>query len=127
MNNSSIQDSGTVIALLEVGFLAMIKELPFIKEAALVSDNTSKYQNHLITFMVGLYNQKFYQKLFISSIMHSGTQHGKTLLDTHFATTNCHLLNFMKNWKTDRVTKINSLRGIAWALSFNKGVKNSTI
>ena len=33
----------------------------------------------------------------------------------------------MKNFKDNRVTRINSPKGLAWALSFNKGVKNSMI
>ena len=86
MNDSNIQGSGTIIALLEVGNKIIIKGLPFIKETVLVSDNTSSYQNHLITFMVGLYNQKFYHKLSIPLIVHSETQYGKSLLDAHFAT-----------------------------------------
>ena len=49
MNDSNVQDSGTVIGLLEVGFQAIIKELSFIKDATLISDNASSYQNHLIT------------------------------------------------------------------------------
>ena len=77
--------------------------------------------------MIGLFNQKFYGELFISSIVHSETQYGKTLLDAHFATTNRHLLNFIKNFKDNRVTRINSPKGLAWALSFNNGVKNSMI
>ena len=127
MNDSNVQDSGTVVGMLEVGFEAIINELPFIKQATLVSDNASSYQNHLITIMVGILNQKFMNQLFISAIVHSETQYGKTLLDSHFATTNWHLVNFMKTWKENRVTKINSPRGLAWALSFNKGVKNSMI
>ena len=54
MNGSNVQDSGTVAALLEVGFQAIIKEMPFIKEATLMSDNASSYQNHFTTFLVGL-------------------------------------------------------------------------
>ena len=77
--------------------------------------------------MVGLFNQKFYNDIFISSIVHSETQYGKTLLDAHFATANRHLINFMKTWQENKVTKINSPKGLAWALSFNKGVKNSMI
>jgi len=127
MNDSNVQDSGTVVGMLEVGFEAIVKELSFIKQATLVSDNASSYQNHLITIMVGLLNQKFINQLFISAIVHSETQYRKTLLDAHFATTNRHLVNFMKTWQENRVTKINSPRGLAWALSFNKGVKNSMI
>ena len=47
--------------MLEVRSDAIINELPFMKEAALVSDNTSDYQNHLITIIVGLYNQNYYE------------------------------------------------------------------
>ncbi len=98
--------------MLEVGFEAIIKELPFIKE-------------QLIIIMVGMFNQKFIDQLFISAIVHSETQYGKTLLNTHFATTNWHLVNFMKTWQVKRVTKINSPRGLAEALSFNNVVKTA--
>ena len=127
MNDSNVQDSATVCGMLEIGIEAIIKELPFIKEAVLVSDNASSYQNHIVTMMVGMFNNKFYDQFFISAIVHSETQYGKTLLDAHFATTNRHLINFMKTWRQNRVTKINSPRGLAWALSFNNGVKNSMI
>ena len=73
MNDSNVQDSGTDVGMLEVGFEAIIKELPFIKEATLVSDDASSYQNHLITIMVGMFNQKFIDQLFISVIVHSET------------------------------------------------------
>ena len=57
MNDSNVQDSGTVAGLLEVGFQDITKEMPFIKEATtLVSDNASSYQNHFTTFLVGLLN-----------------------------------------------------------------------
>ena len=87
---------GTVAGLLEVGFQTIIKELPFIKEATLVSDNASSNQNHLTTFLVGLLNQKFFGEISISAIVHSETHAGKSLLDAHFTTTNQHLLDFMK-------------------------------
>ena len=35
MNDSNVQDSGRVAGLLEVGFQAIIKEMPFIKKATL--------------------------------------------------------------------------------------------
>ena len=103
LNNWNIQDIGTVIGLLEVGFQGIIKQLPFIKEIILVSDNSTSYQKHYITIMKGLFDQNFYGELFILSILHSETQYCKTLLDAHFATTNQHLLNFMKNFKDNRV------------------------
>ena len=98
VNNSNVQISAKVVGMLEIGFDTIIKELPFIKEAVLVSDNTSSHWNHLVTMMVGMFNQKFYGPLFILSIVHSKTQYGRTLPDAHFATTNRHLTNFMKTW-----------------------------
>ena len=77
LNDTNLKDSGTVVGLLEVGIHAIIKELPFIKDAIVISDNASCYQNHLLTFMVGLYNQKFYNDIFISSIVHSESQYRK--------------------------------------------------
>ncbi len=79
MNDSNIQDSGTVIGLLEVGFQAIIKEVPFITEVVLVLANVSSYKNHLLTFMIEVYSQKFEQKLFISSMVHSEAQYKNTL------------------------------------------------
>ena len=96
INDSNVQNSGTAIGLLEVGYQVIIKEWPFVKEAALVLEYASSYQNCLITFMAGLCNQKFYGQLFISAIVHSETQYGKSLLDAHFVTTNRHLINFTK-------------------------------
>ena len=125
MNDSNIQDSRTVIALLDVRFQAIMKELPFT-ETLLVSD-ASSYQNHLLAFMTEIYNQKFNQKLYISSIVHCETQYGRTLLNAHFATTNWQLLNFMMNCKESQVAKTNRPRSLAWAISFNKGVNNSMI
>ena len=127
INNSNVQDSATAVGMLEIGIEAILKELPFIKEEVLVSDNTSSYQNHLATMMVGMFNQKSYGQFFVPAIVHSKTQYGKTLLDAHFSTTNTHLITFMKTWQENCITKINSPRGLAWALSFNNGVKNSMI
>ena len=43
VNNSNVQISAKVVGMLEIGFDTIIKELPFIKEAVLVSDNTSSH------------------------------------------------------------------------------------
>ncbi len=68
LNGSNLQDSATVVGLLEVGIRAIIKELHFIKDAVLILDNASCYQNHLVTFVVGIFNQKFHNGLFILAI-----------------------------------------------------------
>ena len=65
--------------------------------------------------------------VYFSNIVHSETQYGKSLLDAHFVTTNRHLINFTKTLQENWVTKINSPRGLSWALSFNEGAKYSMI
>ena len=66
-------------------------------------------------------------KIFISQFIHSETQDGKTLLDAHVTTTNRHLLVFMKVWRDNHVTKIQTPAGLAFALSFNAGIRNAIV
>ena len=127
LNDDNKQDALTVVGLLEIAISTIILELPFIKEAILTSDNATCYQNHLVTLMIGVFNTKYHKQFFISSFHHSETQDGKSLLDAHFATSNRHLLTFMKTWRNNRVTRINTARGLSHALSFNLGLKNSII
>ena len=127
LDDTNKQDGVAVVALLEVAITAFISELPFIKEAIITSDNATCYQNHLVTFMMAVYNKKIAGKFYISAFMHTETQDGKSLLDAHFATSNRHLVLFMKTWRSNRVTRINTARGLAYALSFNLGMKNSMV
>ena len=127
MNDTNKQDGTAVVALLEVAITAIISELPFMKEAIITSDNATCYQSHFVTFMMSIYNKKFEGKFFISAFVHTETQDGKSLLDAHFATSNQHLILFMKTWHSNRITRINTARGLAYALSFNLGLKNSMV
>ena len=63
-------------------------------------------------------------KLLINKFIHSETQHGKTILDAHFVTTNHHMKNFMLTYTQNRVTRIRTPLGLVFALSFNTGVRN---
>ena len=127
LSDDNAQDALTVVGLLEIMISTIISELPYIKEAVVTSDNASCYQNHFVTFMMALLNKKFNGQFFIESFQHSETQDGKSLLDAHFATSNRHLVTFMKTWRDNRVTRINTAKGLSHALSFNIGLKNSII
>ena len=127
LSDTNKQDGPTVVALLEIAICTIIHELPFIKEAIITSDNATSYQNHLLTFMMAIFNQKFNNEFFISDFVHTETQDGKSLLDAHFATSNRHLINFMKTWRDNRVTRINTSKGLAYALSFGQGMKNTIV
>ena len=127
LEDSNKQDAGTVIALLEAGLSAIHRQLPFLSEITLLSDNAKCYQNHFLTMMISIFNIKYQGDLLITSFVHSETQDGKSLLDAHFATVNRHLLQFMKTWRRNRITKINTPNGLAFALSFKSGVKNSMV
>ena len=65
------QDGVTVIALPKIVICIIIHELSFMKEAVMTSHNATLYQNHLLTFMMAIFNQKFndhsfwYRALFI--------------------------------------------------------------
>ena len=52
-----------------------MEDVPY-KNIVYLDQKASSYHNHLIIFMIRIYNQKLYQKLFISSIAHSNGYYG---------------------------------------------------
>jgi len=127
LEESNRQDGLVVISLIEAAVVAIHDQLPFISSLIIQSDNANQYQNPYLILGLHLVNMKMYRKIFISEYIHSETQDGKTILDAHFATTNRHLITFMKIWRQNRVTKIQTTKGLAFALSFNAGVRNTMV
>ena len=81
----------------------------------------------LFSFMVAIYNQKINDQFIIESFLHWENQDWMPLLDDYFVTSNRHLLEIMKTWRLNRFTRINTVRGLLFALLFNLGLKNSRI
>ena len=59
--------------------------------------------------------------------MHSETQDGKTILDAHFGTAVRFIEKFMKVWRPNVVTKIQTPNGIAFALTSRGGLTNCIV
>ena len=127
LEESNRQDGLVVISLIEAAVVAIHDQLPFISSLIIQSDNANQYQNPHLILGLHLVNMKMHRKIFISEYIHSETQDGKTILDAHFATTNRHLITFMKIWRQNRITKIQTAAGLAFALSFNAGVRNTLV
>ena len=66
-------------------------------------------------------------KILVNECIHCETQHGKTILGAHFATTNCHQKNFLLTYTQNRVTWVQTPFGLAFSLSFSVGVKNTMV
>ena len=60
-------------------------------------------------------------------MVHTETQDGKTILDLHFGVSTKQINTFMKTWRTNRITKIQTPKGLALALSYNKGMRNCIV
>ena len=127
MENSNKQDGMTVISLIEAAIVTIIDQLSFIDEIVLQSDNALTYQNPQVLFGIQLLNAKYHKNIFISEFIHSETQDGKTILDAHFASMNRHLVSFMKMYKQNRITRVQTPRGLASALSYRSGVRNTMV
>ena len=56
LSDTDKQDGPTVVAQLEVAICTIIHELSFIKEAFITLDAETLYQNHLLTFMIAIFN-----------------------------------------------------------------------
>ena len=124
---SNKQDGMTVISLIEAALVSIVDQLSFIDEIVLQSDNALTYQNPQVLFGIQLPNAKYHKNLFISEFTHSETQDGKTILDAHFASMNRHLVSFMKMYKQNRITRVQTPRGLALALSYQSGVRNTMV
>ena len=127
LEESNRQDGLVDISLIECVVVTIHEQLTFITSLIIQSDNTNLYQNPYLILGIHLLNIKMYSKIFISEYIHSETQDGKTILDAHFATTNRHLITFMKVWRENRITKVQTAAGLAFALSFNTGVRNTMV
>ena len=123
MERSNKQDGVTVITLIEATIVAINDQMSFIDEIILQSDNALSYQNPQVLFGIHLLNVRYQNDIFISEFTHSETQDGKTLLEVHFASMNKHLLTFMKMYKKNITTKIQTPSGLATALSFRSGCR----
>jgi len=127
LESSNKQDGMMVISLLEAALVAINDQLPFIDEIILQSDNAMSYQNPQVLFGVHLLNVKYQNNIYVGEFTHSETQDGKTLLDAHFASMNKHLLSFMKMYKKNTTTRIQTPSGLASALSFRSGLRNTMV
>ena len=127
LKDGAKQDSMTVVTLIESMLQVIYNEFPFINEVILQSDNASTYQNHNVLLGIHLLNIKFINKVFVSEYLHSETQDGKTILDAHYGTCVRHLKKFMKVWRPNVVTRIQTPKGLAFALTYSGGLLNSIV
>ena len=124
LSDRNKQDTYCVISLLEAALKQIHSDLPFIKSFVLQSDNARCYENHLLLLVISIFNHLYYPDIFVSEFIHTETQDGKTLLDAHFARCVRFLLHFMKTWKKNKLTRINTPRGLGFALGWNGGMAN---
>ena len=90
----------------------------------LQSGNVNRYQNIFLICLTALLNSCYQGVLRIKTFIHTETQDGKTVLDANFARCIRFLSHFMRTWKRNKITRINSAKGLAFALALNGGMKN---
>ena len=125
MADSNKQDCLCVFSMLDAALQQIKINLPFITELILQSDNANCYQNNFIVCSIGLLNACHEKRgLRVIQFVHTETQDGKTVLDAHFATCMRFLTHFMRTWYKNRVTKINTPKGLGYALAWKGGIPN---
>ena len=127
LEGSNRQDGAAVVGLLEAALTAITTELPFVEEIILQSDNAKSYQNHFLTIGLHLLNIQFRNRIFICQYVHTETQGGKTIVDSHFGNCRRKLDMYMKIKRSNIVTRISSPKGLAMALSYKGGLKNTIV
>ena len=125
LDDGNKQDSACVLSLIDSALTMIQYNIPEIKEVILQSDNANSYQNMFLIAGLALLNASRKKgSVRISKYTHTETQDGKTVLDAHFATCMRFLYIFMKTWKANRVTRINTANGLGFALAWKGGLHN---
>ena len=129
LDKSINQDTICVVSLLELFFTSIIANFGdnFIKDVVVCSDNAGCYASNLLIAMIGILNNRFIGRMFISRLIHSETQDGKGLVDAHFAVSTRQLHLFITHSIRNKTRHIKTPRGLARALAWNNGVSNSIV
>ena len=93
----------------------------------LQSDNAKSYQNHFLIIGIHLLNIQFGNRIFVCQYVHTETQGGKTIVDSHFGNCRRKLDMYMKEKKSNIITRISSPKGLALALAYKGGLRNSIV
>ena len=125
LDDGNKQDTVCVVSLLDSALRQITLDIPSIRSIILQSDNANSYQNTFLICAIALLNSSYssYQ-LKIITFIHTETQDGKTVLDAHFARCMRYLNHFMKSWKRNKITRINTPKGLGFALACNGGMTN---
>lgn len=129
LDKTNKQDALSVLSLIEALAAALIAQFPadVAIDATLCSDNAGCYLSKLLLIVITILNAKHHGKFFISRIMHTETQDGKGITDSHFAIMMRWLRTFVTNFIANKIRRINTPPGLAYALSWRGGVANSSV
>jgi hypothetical protein len=129
MNGGNKQDAAAVVSMLEAALIGMTKIVSEAREVIVLSDNAGCYQSVLFVILIGLLNKKLYamHRIYVSRVLHTETQDGKSTLDAHFAHAMAFTRRYMLHSKRNRTRKIVTADGLAAALSWKNGLTNSIV
>lgn len=114
------QDFLAVLSIIDAILARLRLELPTVTSIFMLSDNARCYQNDILTVAVPYITKE--HGIFLSGIVHSETQRGKSLLDAHFAIAMMHVNLYCRETRRDVTTP----GDIVVALNSFKGVANCT-
>ena len=124
LSDGNKQDSMCVFSLIDSALMQIKYNLPFINSCIIQTDNAHCYQNNFLICSMALLNAVYKDHIVIEQFIHTETQDGKTVLDAHFARCMRFLKVFMKTWRMNCITRINTPNGLGYALAWKGGISN---
>lgn len=117
VGNNSKQDKISVLSMYDAALARVKRNIPTVERVFVLSDNARCYQNHLLPIMIHFFITKGHS-LSLEILLHSETQDGKLLVDTHFAVAMMHVCRYVDKGNSVKtpsqlVTAINSDGGVA--------------
>ena len=101
------------------------KNLPNVEKVILQSDDASCYSCHTMRLMCCLLNLR--SKVKIVRHISTETHDGQGSIDAHFARAMAHIIRFMRTARRKRIRAIATPAGVAHALAWEGGVRNSAV
>ena len=102
-------------------------DFPELESIILQSDNTRCYSTPALIVYIDLINSFHPTGLRVSKFIHTAEQGGKSEIDAHFSKGTSQCIKFMKTYQRNRIRAIASAKGLAFALAWGGGIRNSCV
>jgi SPX domain protein involved in polyphosphate accumulation len=129
LETDASQNRDAVLSMFEVFFTAIESDDQFshLKRTIIQADNAACFHDKSFVFGIAFLNKMQNRNIRIDRKIHTETQDGKSLLDTHFACGTKQVVKYLKTSSAAENKRVGLPVELAKALAWNGGIQNSVV